>query len=99
MKRAAFFVAVLLVGDVAWADMVIGNLSRTSVTNGTLGETLVPAQLAAPIDKIGDGVYSIPVQNVLSRGPVGVNVHKGTLAVMDDGGATPSVTDPPGLFI
>ena len=98
MKRAAFFVAVLLVGGVVLADMVIGNLSRASVTNGTLGETLVPAQLAAPIDKIGDGVYSIPIQNVLSRSPVGVNVHKGTLAVVDDGGATPSVTDPPAVM-
>ena len=55
MKRAAFFVAALLVGGVARADMVIGNLSRASVTNGTLGETLVVAPLASSIDKIGAG--------------------------------------------
>ena len=94
MKRAVFFVAALLIGGVVLADMVIGNLSRATVTNGTLGEVLAPAQMAASIDKIGDGVYSIPVQNVLSRSPVEVNVHKGTLAIVDDGSATPSVSEP-----
>ena len=59
MKRAAFFVAALLIGGIAWADTVVGNLGRLSVTNGTQGELLVPAPQVSSIDKIGAGPYSL----------------------------------------
>ena len=95
MKRAAFFVAALLIGGAARADMVVGNLSRASVTNGTQGETLVAAPLAASIDKIGAGTYSLSAEQVRARSEFGVNVHQGTLAFSDAGGEIPSVTEPP----
>ncbi len=98
MKRAAFFVAALLVGGVAWADVVIGNLSRASVTNGTQGETLVVAPLASSIDKVGAGTYSLSAEQVRARSELGVNVHQGTLAFSDAGGEIPSVTTPPAVM-
>ena len=98
MKRAVFFAAALLVGGVAWADIVIGNLSRASVTNGTLDEALVVAPLASSIDKIGAGTYSLPAEQVRTHSELGVNVHQGTLAFSDAGGEIPSVTEPPAVM-
>lgn len=98
MKRAAFFVAALLIGGAARADKVVGNLSRASVTNGMLDETLVAAPLASSIDKIGAGTYSLSAEQVLARSELGVNVHQGTLAFSDAGGEIPSVTEPPAVM-
>ena len=98
MKRAAFFVAVLLVGGVARADVVVGNLGRLTVTNGALGELLVPAPLVSSIDKIGAGTYSLSAEQVRARSELVVNVHQGTLAFSDAGGEVPGVTEPPAVL-
>ena len=98
MKRAAFFVAALLVGGIARADVVVGNLGRLTVTNGAQGELLVPAPLVSSIDKIGAGTYSLSAEQVRARSELGVNVHQGTLAFSDAGGEVPGVTEPPAVM-
>ena len=98
MKRAAFFVAVLLVGGVAYADTVVGNLGRLTVTNGAQGELLVPATLVSSIDKIGAGTYSLSAEQVRARSELVVNVHQGTLAFSDAGGEVSGVTEPPAVM-
>ena len=97
MKKTAMIVA-FLAGSTAAAETVVGDLARLSVTNGVLSDVLVSAPLAHPIDKIGDGNYSIPVERVRARSEVGANVHQGTLSFSDSGGAIPSVTAPPAVL-
>ncbi len=78
--------------------MVVGNLDRLSVTNGTQGELLVPAPLVSSVDKIGPGTYTLPAEQIRARSELGVNVHQGTLAFSDAGGEIPSVTEPPAVM-
>ena len=98
MKRAVFFVAALLVGGVAYADTVVGNLGRLTVTNGAQGKLLVSAPLVSSIDKIGAGTYSLSAEQVRARSELGVNVHQGTLAFSDAGGEVSGVTEPPAVM-
>lgn len=94
MQKCVLTVAVLMAGGALNADMVVGNLARMAVTNGVMDEILVPAPLVASIDKIGDGSYSLSVENVRSRTDVAMNVHQGTVTITDNGGSVPADDKP-----